>query len=70
MLSKKNVCFWRDFMCPSALAAAVTAAAVAIAEGKSNSELTLIASVLTQLADTIFTIVAARQVCPDNDGTN
>ena len=51
-------------MCPSALAAAVTAAAVAIAEGKSNEELTLIGSVLTQLADTLLTIVAAREVCP------
>ena len=45
------------------LTASVTAVANAVACNKTNEELTLLASVLVQLGDTLVTIAAQRAVC-------
>lgn len=45
------------------LTASITAAANAIASGLSNDELDLLGAVLTQLADTLLTISAQRNLC-------
>lgn len=50
-------------MCPVSLAAAVTALAAALAEGKSDDELSLLAAVFTQLGDTLATIAVQRDIC-------
>ena len=43
-------------LCPSALAASVTAIAVAMAEGRSADEINLLGAVFMQLGDTLGTI--------------
>ena len=48
---------------PLALTTAVNTLAVAIAAQLNESELALLAAVLTQLADTLETIAAQREVC-------
>ena len=45
------------------LTGAVTAIANAIASGLTAGEITLLASVLVQLGDTLATIAAARELC-------
>ena len=45
---------------PQALVAAVSATALALAEGRSDDELTVMAAVLSQLGDTLATISASR----------
>ncbi len=50
-------------MCPNELAASITAIAAAIADGKSQDELQLLASVFNQLGDTIDTIAAQQAIC-------
>ena len=50
-------------MSPCELTAAVTALANTIACGRSTDELTLLGTVLTQLGDTLLTIVTHREVC-------
>ena len=50
-------------MSPCELSASVTAVANAIACKFSDDELTLLASALVQLGDTLVTIVTARSVC-------
>lgn len=50
-------------LCPEGLAASVTAAAAAIAKGKSSDELNLLGAVFTQLGDTLATIATARDFC-------
>ena len=52
-------------MNPCELTASVTALANAIACQLSEQELTLLGSVLTQLADTLLTIAAHRSVCSE-----
>lgn len=46
---------------PEALVAAVTAAAISIAEGKSTDDVALLGVVFTQLGDTLSTLSTARQ---------
>ena len=48
---------------PLALTTAVNTLAVAIAAQLNDSELALLAAVLTQLADTLETIAAQREFC-------
>lgn len=50
-------------MCPNELAASITATAIAIAEGKSEDELSLLAAFFTQLGDTIATIAVQKNIC-------
>ena len=50
-------------MCPNDLAFSVTAFAAAIAEGKSAEELALLASILTQLGDTLTTLSLQNEIC-------
>lgn len=50
-------------MCPNSLAAAVTALAAALAEGRSAEELNLLSAVFTQLGDTLATIAAQAALC-------
>lgn len=50
-------------MCPNQLVAAITAAAAAMAQGRSADELSLLAAVLTQLGDTLATIAAQKALC-------
>lgn len=53
-------------MCPNDLAFSVTALAAAIAEGKSAEELALLASILTQLGDTLTTLSLQSEICKQN----
>lgn len=46
--------------CPASLPAAVGALAAAIAQGRSDEEIALLAAVLTQLGDSLAVIAAAR----------
>lgn len=48
-------------ICPDSIAASVTAAALAIAQGKTPDELSLLGIVFTQLGDTLATISESRQ---------
>lgn len=50
-------------MCPASLAAAITAAAAAMAEGRSGDEISLLAAVFTQLGDTLATIALQKSIC-------
>lgn len=50
-------------VCPESLVASISAVAVAIAKGKKPQELGLWAVILTQLADSLATIAAARELC-------
>ena len=50
-------------MNPCELTASVTATANALACRLSNDELTLLASVLVQLGDTLVTIVTQKAIC-------
>ena len=49
------------------LTTSITAAANAIACGLNNDELTLLASVLVQLGDTLATIATQRVICESVD---
>ena len=49
------------------LTGAVTALANAIASGLTLDEITLLASILVQLSDTLNTIVAQKNLCGNND---
>lgn len=54
------------FLNPCALNMSVSALACAIAEGKSDAELALLACFFTQLGDSMETILAARGcLCPE-----
>ena len=53
--------------CLSALPATVTAAAIAISEGRDADELALLGAVFTQLGDTITTIAAQKSLCEAKD---
>lgn len=52
-------------MNPLELTSAVTALANAIAKNLTSSEITLLASILVQLSDTLATIAASRELCED-----
>ena len=52
-------------MNPLELTSAVTALANALAKNLTSSEITLLASILVQLSDTLGTIVASRDLCED-----
>lgn len=54
-------------MNPCELTASVTAVANALACKLSDDELTLLASVLVQLGDTLVTIVARRSLCESKE---
>ena len=55
---------WRCFPVNSCeLTVSVTALANALAAGRSEEELSLLATVLTQLGDTLATIAVQRSVC-------
>ena len=58
---------WTEVMCMNAceLTASVTALANAMACQFTDDELTLLASVLVQLGDTLVTIVTRRSLCED-----
>lgn len=43
-------------LCPASLVASITAAAIAMSEGKSSEEINLLGTVFTQLGDTLTTI--------------
>lgn len=49
--------------CPEVLVTAVTTAAIAMSKDLSSSDIALLASIFTQLGDTLITIAAARQCC-------
>ena len=51
------------FMNPCELSASVTAVANALACRFNNDELTLLASILVQLGDTLVTIATQRAIC-------
>ncbi|MCL1819554.1 MAG: hypothetical protein FWG36_02730 [Oscillospiraceae bacterium] len=55
---------------PEALAASVTAAAIAIADSLPEDEATLLASVFMQLGDTLTTIITARDINKKRDADN
>lgn len=50
-------------MCPNQLAAAITALAAALAEGKRTEELSLLGAVFSQLGDTLSTMAAQKALC-------
>lgn len=50
-------------MCPNELVTSITALAVAIAEGKSEDELSVLAALFTQLGDTLETIAVHKSIC-------
>ena len=50
-------------MCPNQLIAAITAAAAALAEGRSADEITILGTIFTQLGDTLATIAAQKSLC-------
>ena len=54
-----------DLVCGngSCTAAAVTVAAVALSQGRSNEEISLLGAIFTQLGDTLITIAAANNSC-------
>jgi hypothetical protein len=54
--------------CQDVLPAAVSAAAAAMAQGKSDEEVTLLAAIFTQLGDSLAMIVALR-ACEKSDGS-
>ena len=56
-------------MNPCELTASVTAVANALACKYSNDELTLLASVLVQLGDTLVTIATQRAICENTNKT-
>jgi len=43
-------------ICPNTLAASITAAAIALSEGKSSEDINLLGAIFTQLGDTLDTI--------------
>ena len=49
--------------CPETLVAAVTTAAIAMAKDLNSADIALLASVFTQLGDTLATIAIARDTC-------
>ncbi len=51
--------------CPEVLVTAVTTAAIAMSKDLSSSDIVLLASMFTQLGDTLNTIVAARASCEE-----
>ena len=57
-------------MNPCGLTASVTAIANALACKLTVNELSLLASVLSQLGDTLNTIATLRSICEDNDNDN
>ena len=57
-------------MNPCELTASVTAVANALACKYSNDELTLLASVLVQLGDTLVTIATQRAICENTNKTD
>lgn len=50
-------------MCPNELVTSITALAVAIAEEKSEEEISLLAALFTQLGDTLATIAVQKNRC-------
>ena len=54
--------------CQDALPAAVSAAAAAMAQGKSDEEVALLAAIFTQLGDSLAMIVALR-ACEKSGGS-
>lgn len=54
-------------MCPNQLIAAITATAAAIADGKSEDEISLLGAIFTQLGDTLETIATQRSICSKLD---
>lgn len=50
--------------CNGSLPAAITAVALALAEGKSTAETSLLGAIFTQLGDTLATIAAQQELCP------
>ena len=57
-------------MNPCELTASITAIANALACKYNNDELTLLASVLVQLGDTLVTIVTQRTICENINNQN
>ena len=57
-------------MNPCELTASITAIANALACRLNEDQLTLLGVVLTQLADTLFTIATQRSICSRNDKKN
>ena len=57
-------------MNPCELTASITAIANALACRLNEDQLTLLGVVLTQLADTLFTIATQRSICSRNDKEN
>lgn len=50
-------------MCPNSLAAAVTALAAAMAEGRCADEISLLGAVFAQLGDTLTTMAIQKELC-------
>ena len=55
------------YMNPNQLITLITATAAAIAEGRTASELAVIATILTQLADTLETIALQKERFEQNE---
>ena len=51
--------------CPEVLVTAVTTAAISMSKDLCSSDIVLLASMFTQLGDTLNTIVAARASCEE-----
>lgn len=52
--------------CSESLVLSITAAAISVAEGMSEDEITLLASAAIQFADTLSTIAAVRDCAKSN----
>lgn len=53
--------------CSQALTAAVTAAAIAISEGRGSEEIELIAAIFVQLGDSLVTIASGRALLEERN---
>ena len=55
------------FCSPCEAVTAITALAIAIAQGKSEDEIILLGTYFTQLGDTLITLGTAKGTCCDNN---
>lgn len=57
--------YWQEVveMCPNQLVTTITAFAVALSEGKTSEEISVLAAILVQLGDTLATIATQKTFC-------
>lgn len=63
-----NNCFC--FNSPCEAVTAITALAIAISNGKSTDEITLLSTYFMQIGDTLATIAATRDTCSGDETAN